>query len=100
MEAANARLTHAQLEIKQAKCDALYALADPFRPKIPELAAATRIPAIHQYGHFVETGGGLMSYGPDAVALIAHAADSLDKIFKGANPPSYLSSNQPNSNSC
>jgi putative ABC transport system substrate-binding protein len=27
-----------------------------------------------------------MSYGPDIVALIAHAADSLDKIFKGANP--------------
>jgi putative ABC transport system substrate-binding protein len=74
------------LEIKQAKCDALYALADPFRPKIPELAAATRIPAIYQYSYFVETGGGLMSYGPDIVALIAHAADSLDKIFKGANP--------------
>lgn len=27
-----------------------------------------------------------MSYGPDIVALIAHAADSLDKIFKGAYP--------------
>ena len=33
-----------------------------------------------------EPGGGLMSYGPDIVALIAHAADSLDKIFRGANP--------------
>jgi putative tryptophan/tyrosine transport system substrate-binding protein len=73
------------LEIKQAKCDALYALADPFRPKIPELAAVTQIPAIYQYGVFVETGG-LMSYGPDIRALIAHAADSLDKIFRGANP--------------
>jgi putative ABC transport system substrate-binding protein len=81
-----ADLDHVFLEIKQAKCDALYALADPFRPKIPELAAATRIPAIYQYGYFVETAGGLMSYGPDIVALIAHAADSLDKIFKGTNP--------------
>ena len=27
-----------------------------------------------------------MSYGPDIRALIAHAADFLDKIFKGANP--------------
>jgi putative ABC transport system substrate-binding protein len=27
-----------------------------------------------------------MSYGPDTLALVAHAADYLDKIFKGANP--------------
>jgi putative tryptophan/tyrosine transport system substrate-binding protein len=27
-----------------------------------------------------------MSYGPDIHALIAHAADYLDKILKGANP--------------
>jgi putative tryptophan/tyrosine transport system substrate-binding protein len=74
------------LEIKQAKCDALFALADPYRPKIPILAAATQIPAIYQYGYFVETGEGLMSYGPDVVALIAHAADPLHKILKGANP--------------
>jgi putative tryptophan/tyrosine transport system substrate-binding protein len=80
-----ADLDRAFLEIKQARCDALYTLADPYRPKIPELAAATQIPAIYQYGYFVETGG-LMSYGPDIRALIAHAADSLDKIFKGANP--------------
>jgi putative tryptophan/tyrosine transport system substrate-binding protein len=74
------------LEIKLAKCDALYALADPFRPKIPELAAVNQIPAIYQYSVFVETAGGLMSYGPNIRALIAHAADSLDKIFKGATP--------------
>ena len=73
-------------EIKQARCDALYTLADPYRPKIPELAAATQIPAIYQYGYFVEFGGGLMSYGPDTLALVAHAADYLDRIFKGANP--------------
>ena len=27
-----------------------------------------------------------MSYGPDVVALIAHAANHVDKIFKGADP--------------
>jgi putative ABC transport system substrate-binding protein len=27
-----------------------------------------------------------MSYGPDIQAVIAHAADLLDKIFKGAIP--------------
>lgn len=73
-------------EIKQARCDALYALADPYRPKIPELAASAQIPAIYQYGHYVETGGGLMSYGPDVLALIARAADYVDRIFKGASP--------------
>jgi putative ABC transport system substrate-binding protein len=80
-----ADLDRAFLEIKQASCDALYTLADPYRPKIPELAAAMQIPAIYQYRHFVETGG-LMSYGPNTSVLIAHAADFLDKIFKGASP--------------
>lgn len=74
------------LEIKQAKCDALYVLADPYRPKIAELAAVNQVPAIYQYSVFVETAGGLMSYGPDIQAVIAHAADLLDKIFKGAEP--------------
>lgn len=73
-------------KIKQENCDALYVLADPYRPKIPELAAANHIPAIYQYGYYVETGQGLMSYGPDVVGLIAHAADLLDKILKGVNP--------------
>lgn len=72
------------LEIKQAKCDALYVLADPYRPKIAELAAVNQIPAIYQYSVFVEAAGGLMSYGPNIQAVIAHAADLLDKIFKGA----------------
>ena len=45
-----------------------------------------QIPAIYQYAVFVETDEGLMSYGPDIRALIAHAADSLDKIFRGAKP--------------
>ena len=35
-----------------------------------------------------------MSYGPDVLALIAHAADYVDKIFKGANP-SVLPVEQP-----
>ena len=73
-------------EIKQARCDALYTLADPYRSNIPELAVAIQIPAIYQYGYYVETGGGLMSYGPDIRALIAHAADYVDRIFKGASP--------------
>ena len=72
-------------EIADAKCDALYVLADPFRPRIPDLAAATHIPAIYQYGAYVEIGG-FMSYGPDVLAVIAHSADFVDRIFKGADP--------------
>ena len=72
-------------EIADAKCDALYVLADPFRPNIPGLAAAIHIPAIYQYSRYVEVGG-LMSYGPDVIAVIAHSADFVDKILKGANP--------------
>jgi putative ABC transport system substrate-binding protein len=73
-------------QIEQAKCDALYVLADTFNPKISELAAATRIPAIYQYRTFVEDAGGLMSYGPDISAMISLAGDMLDKILKGAKP--------------
>lgn len=72
-------------EIKQAKCDALYVLADPIRHRIPELAISAHIPAVFQYGRYVELGG-LMSYGPDILAVIAHSADFVDKILKGANP--------------
>jgi ABC-type uncharacterized transport system, periplasmic component len=72
-------------EIADAKCDALYVLADPMRPRIPDLAAATHIPAIYQYSRYVELGG-FMSYGPDVVGVIAHSADFVDRIFKGANP--------------
>jgi hypothetical protein len=61
-------------------------LPDPFRPKIAELAAVNQIPAIYQYGVFVESAGGLMSYGPDIQALIAYAAVFVDKILKGAKP--------------
>jgi len=73
-------------QIAQAKCDALYVLADTFNPKISELAAATRIPAIYQYRTFVEDAGGLLSYGPDISAMISLAGDMLDKILKGAKP--------------
>ncbi|MFL6812490.1 MAG: hypothetical protein ACJ8EK_00450, partial [Bradyrhizobium sp.] len=77
-------LDRAFSDMKQARCDALYTLADPYRPEIPEFAAALQIPAIYQHGYYVENGGGLRSYGPYIVALIAHAADSLDKIFNGS----------------
>lgn len=71
--------------MEKANCDAVYVLADPLRPKIPELAAARRIPAVYQYSLYVEIGG-LVSYGPDLTWVFRRAADYVDRIFKGAKP--------------
>ena len=73
------------LEIKKANCDALYVLADPYRPIIPELAASAQLPSIYQYSLFVDIGG-LMSYGPDVLNIFRRAAVYVDKIIKGAKP--------------
>lgn len=71
--------------IAEAKCDAMIVLTDPVRLRILPLAAAARLPAIYQVGENVDIGG-LISYGPNYTALIAHAAVYVDEIFKGADP--------------
>jgi putative tryptophan/tyrosine transport system substrate-binding protein len=68
----------------EAQCDALFVLADPFRPAIVSLAASARIPAVYQYRTFVDVGG-LASYGASAAAMFKKAAQYVDKILKGAN---------------
>jgi putative ABC transport system substrate-binding protein len=55
------------------------------RLKVTALARTHRIPAIYHFKEFVEAGG-LLCYGPNAVALLVRAADYVDKIFKGAKP--------------
>ena len=69
--------------------EALVLIADPFtfsqRTRIVEFAAAKRLPAIYDTSDFVENGG-LMSYGPDPLALYRRAAYYVDRILKGANP--------------
>lgn len=69
--------------------EALVLIADPFtvsqRTRIVEFAAAKRLPAIYDSSDFVENGG-LMSYGPDPIALYRRAAYYVDRILKGANP--------------
>ena len=57
----------------EAHCDALFVLADPFRPTIVSLAASSRIPAVYQYREFVAAGG-LGSYGANVVAMFRMAA--------------------------
>src|SRR5215467_16092514 len=63
--------------------------------QLAKLAARYRLPSIHSFRQNVETGG-LMSYGPDTVAVWRRAALFVDKILKG-RLPTCRSSNPPNS---
>ena len=62
---------------------------DPFtsqhRKLIVDFAAQRRLPAIYEAREFVESGG-LISYGPNLVAIERRAAEYVDRIFKGAKP--------------
>jgi putative tryptophan/tyrosine transport system substrate-binding protein len=69
----------------EAHCEALFVLADPFRPAIVSLAASARIPAVYQYREFVNAGG-LASYGANISGMYRMAARYVDKILKGASP--------------
>jgi putative ABC transport system substrate-binding protein len=53
--------------------------------RIPQIVARTGLPAIYFLRAQVEAGG-LMSYGPDFVALSRRAASYVDRILKGAKP--------------
>jgi putative ABC transport system substrate-binding protein len=72
-------------KMRAEKCDALFVLADPLRPPIVQLAAKAKIPAVYQYGGFVDLGG-LASYGAEFNAILRKGAEYVVRIFKGANP--------------
>ena len=55
------------------------------RDLVIALADKYRIPAIYPFRYFV-TGGGLMSYGPDAVDQYKRAAGYVNRILKGEKP--------------
>jgi putative tryptophan/tyrosine transport system substrate-binding protein len=71
--------------MKSANCEAVYVLADPPRYAIPALAVKFSLPVIYQIDTFVQIGG-LMSYGPDLLAMNARGAYYVDRILKGGNP--------------
>ena len=54
-------------------------------PKVADLAARNRLPAVSDGIRFPEAGG-LMSYGANRVDLQRRAATFVDKILKGAKP--------------
>jgi putative tryptophan/tyrosine transport system substrate-binding protein len=54
-------------------------------PKVADLAAKNRLPAVSDGIRFLEAGG-LMSYGSNRLDLFRRAASYVDKILKGAKP--------------
>jgi putative ABC transport system substrate-binding protein len=72
-------------KMTEAQCEAVFVLADPFRPTIVSVAATSRIPAVYQYREFVEAGG-LASYGANNAGMFKMAARYVDKILRGASP--------------
>jgi putative ABC transport system substrate-binding protein len=71
------------------RVDAVLVVADALfvshRRRIAELETRHRLPSMHGLLANVEAGG-LMSYGPDLVAVWKRGAFFVDKIFKGAKP--------------
>jgi putative ABC transport system substrate-binding protein len=53
--------------------------------RIAELAVKNRLPTVADSRDFIDAGG-LLSYGPDRLALWSRAATFVDKILKGAKP--------------
>jgi putative tryptophan/tyrosine transport system substrate-binding protein len=53
--------------------------------RIAELASQSRLPTLFSSGDAVEVGG-LLSYGPNLIAIYRRAAYYIDRILKGAKP--------------
>jgi putative tryptophan/tyrosine transport system substrate-binding protein len=67
----------------------LVALSNPIvashYARVHALAARYRLPAVYSYPIYTRTGG-LVSYGPDNVALFRDVARYIDQILRGAKP--------------
>jgi putative tryptophan/tyrosine transport system substrate-binding protein len=61
-------------------------LASSNRKQIVDLAARNRLAAVYPREDYVESGGGLMSYGPQRSEPYRRLALMVDKILKGSNP--------------
>lgn len=73
-------------EMKAAKCDVVYVLADPPRATLPPIALRAGLPTIFQVSTYVTIHDGLVSYGPNMRSLFTKAVEYADRILKGAEP--------------
>jgi putative ABC transport system substrate-binding protein len=82
-------LSEAFTEMETIKTDALIvipgALTYVNRTAIAELAVAHQLPSCHAFAETVADGG-LVSLGPDLVAMTYQGGAYIDKIIRGAKP--------------
>jgi putative ABC transport system substrate-binding protein len=75
----------------KGQTDALFLMTDALLsssiPRVVELAAKSRLPAMYDRADFVDAGG-LMSYGVNLPDLARRAAWYVDQILQGAKPAS------------
>jgi putative ABC transport system substrate-binding protein len=75
--------------MSKQRVEAVLVVADALfvshRARLADLEAKYRLPSMHSLRANVEAGG-LMSYGPDLVAVWRRAAVFVDRILKGAKP--------------
>ena len=68
---------------------AVYVCPDPLvnanHARINTLALGARLPTVHPFRDYLESGG-FMSYGANNIDLFRRAADYVDKILRGAKP--------------
>jgi putative ABC transport system substrate-binding protein len=74
---------------KAGGAEALCIVGDPIfnspPNRVPDLAAQAGLPSIYLFRELVQAGG-LISYGPDLLALARRGAHYVDRILKGAKP--------------
>jgi len=76
-------------DINGTRVQALYVIEDPLffaqRATLLTLAAAAKLPTLHDLRRFPEEGA-LMSYGPDLYDLFRRSAGYVARILKGTKP--------------
>ena len=73
----------------QERPDALFVVAEVLtlthRCRVLDFAATDRLPAMYEFGVFVQDGG-FMAYGPKLTDTFQRSAYHVDRILKGAKP--------------
>jgi ABC-type uncharacterized transport system substrate-binding protein len=75
--------------IARQRPDAIFVVSDALtninRKRILDFVATNHIPAMYEFGYYVQDGG-LMSYGPNFDDMWERAAIYVDRILKGSKP--------------